>query len=88
MGGGGAEGSNEKEERGHLPWEESCAGGHKMGIPAAGGEDSAFLMFAGGTAVGWGPCHGLTCTGVGRGEGGCCCRCWAAAPWGRPRRHG
>lgn len=30
----------------------------------------------------------LTCTGVGRGEGGCCCRCWAAAPRGRPHHHG
>lgn len=37
---------------------------------------------------GRGLCCVLTCTGVGRGEAGCCCHCWAAAPRGRPRRHG
>ena len=42
----------------------------------------------GGPGVGWGLCLGLTCIAVGRGEGGCCCHCWAAAPRGRPRRRG
>lgn len=26
----------------------------------------------------------LTCTEEGRGEGGCCSRCWAVAPQGHP----
>lgn len=73
---------------GHWSWEESWTGGDKMGIPAAGGQDPTFPRFAGGTEVGWGPRHSLTCTGVGRGEAGCCCHCWAAAPRGHPRRRG
>lgn len=75
--GGGGEGSNEKEGRGHLPWEESCAEGDKMGIPAAGGADSAFLMLAGARlwagvramgspVLGWGEARGAAAAVAGQ----------------------
>lgn len=58
------------------------AGGDQMGSPCSG---SPSLVYG----HDGGPCCVLlTCTGVGTGGVGCYCRCWGAAPRGRPRRHG